>query len=246
MTISGSTPTSPDAAGASPRPSPILADDPSIRVWDLPLRLTHWSFAVLVPAMWWTAENSQWGLHKRFGVALLGLLLFRVIWGVIGTRTARFATFVRGPGAVLDYLRGRAGKGVEAIGHNPLGALSVLALLGFMFIQVGTGLVSGDPYDGATGPLNALVSISTAAAATEWHEWFYWVVLGMVGLHLGAIAFYAGVKQNDLLGPMVSGRKLVSGVVEENDKAPWLRFIVAAGLAVGLAVWIAFEAPPFG
>ena len=70
--------------------------DPSVRVWDLPVRLTHWSFAFLVPAMWWTAENSEWALHKRFGVTLLGLLVFRILWGFLGTRTARFASFVKG------------------------------------------------------------------------------------------------------------------------------------------------------
>lgn len=217
--------------------------DPSVRVWDLPVRLTHWSFAFLVPAMWWTAENSEWALHKRFGVTLLGLLLFRLLWGFLGTRTARFASFVKGPGAVLAYL---TGKGRHAIGHNPLGALSVLGLLSVMLIQVSTGLFAGDPYDGATGPLNALVKVSTAAALTEWHEWFYWVILGFVALHLSAIMFYAGVKQNDLLGPMVSGRKLAEPGVEGNDMTPWVRFIIAAAIAAGIALFVAFEAPGLG
>jgi len=156
-----------------------------VRVWDLPLRLTHWSFALLVPALWWSAENSQWALHKRFGVALLGLLIFRILWGFLGTRTARFSSFVKGPLAVLGYLTGKAGAAGDKIGHNPIGALSVLGLLTVMLVQVGVGLFAGDPYDGATGPLNSLVKVSTAAALTEWHEWFYWVVLGMVALHLG-------------------------------------------------------------
>lgn len=220
--------------------------DPSIRIWDLPLRLTHWSFAFLVPALWWSAENSQWALHKRFGVTLLGLLVFRIMWGFLGTRTARFASFVRGPGAVLGYLRGTLGAAAQMIGHNPIGALSVLGLLGVMLAQVSSGLFAGDPYDGATGPLNALVSVATAEALTEWHEWFYWVVLGMVALHLSAITFYAVAKQNDLVSPMLSGRKIVKGAVEENDAAPWLRFVIAASLAAGFALWVAYGAPPFG
>ena len=248
MTISASTPT--NSTGAEARDTtragndtkgPGLAPDPYVRVWDLPVRLTHWSFAFLVPAMWWTAENSEWALHKRFGVTLLGFLIFRVLWGFLGTRTARFASFVKGPGAVLRYLRGRGSD--TAVGHNPLGALSVIGLLSVMLIQVGAGLFAGDPYDGATGPLNSLVKVSTAAWLTEWHEWFYWVILGFVALHLSAIMFYAGVKQNDLLGPMVTGRKLVGTPVEGNEMTPWVRFAIAAGVAVGVAVWVALEAP---
>ena len=217
--------------------------DPSVRVWDLPVRLTHWSFAFLVPAMWWTAENSEWALHKRFGVTLLGLLVFRILWGFLGTRTARFASFVKGPGAVIAYVSGKADAAADKIGHNPLGALSVIGLIGVMLVQVSTGLFAGDPYDGATGPLNALVKVSTAAALTEWHQWFYWVILGFVALHLTAIMFYAGVRQNDLLGPMVSGRKLVSGDVEGNEQTPWVRFVIAASLAIGVAAFVSLEAP---
>ena len=217
--------------------------NPSVRVWDLPVRLTHWSFAFLVPAMWWTAENSAWALHKRFGVTLLGLLVFRILWGFLGTRTARFASFVKGPGAVIDYVTGKAGVAADKVGHNPLGALSVIGLIGVMLVQVSTGLFAGDPYDGATGPLNALVKVSTAAALTEWHEWFYWVILGFVALHLTAIMFYAGVRQNDLLGPMVSGRKLVKGDVEGNEPTPWVRFAVSAAVAIGVAAFVGLEAP---
>lgn len=234
-------------AGQDAAPGRLGGPDPSIRVWDWPVRLTHWSFALLIPALWWSAENSQWALHKRFGLALLGLLVFRVLWGFVGTRTARFASFVKGPGAVLAYLRGQAGAAAETIGHNPLGALSVLGLLGVMAVQVSTGLFAGDPYDGATGPLNPLVGVMTADAITEWHEWFYWVVLGMVALHLTAITFYAVAKQNDLISPMVSGRKIVKGQgVEDNGSAPLGRFVMAAGLAAGLVFWIAYGAPPLG
>ena len=236
--------TASQTAPVEPASKPGLAGtDPYVRVWDLPVRLTHWSFAFLVPALWWSAENSEWALHKRFGVTLLGLLIFRILWGFLGTRTARFASFVKGPAAVLAYLKGQWG---ERVGHSPIGALSVLGLLTVMLVQVGTGLFSGDPYDGATGPLNALVKVSTAAALTEWHEWFYWVILGFVALHLSAIMFYAGVKQNDLLGPMVSGRKLVTPGTQGNEMTPWVRFAIAAVIAVSVAAWVAVEAPGLG
>jgi len=212
-----------------------------MRVWDLPLRLTHWSFAILVPALWWSAENSQWTWHKRLGLTLLGLLIFRIIWGFLGTRTARFASFVRGPRAVLDYLRGRLD---HRIGHSPLAALSVLALLGAMLMQVGAGLFAGDPYDGATGPLNAIVSVSTADTLTDWHEWFYWVVLGLVALHLAAIAYYGAFKRDDLVSPMVSGEKTEAPGLEENSTMRWANLGIAAGIAVAVVVWVANGAPP--
>lgn len=223
---------------------PALAPGHSVRVWDIPVRLTHWSFALLVPALWWSAENSQWVLHKRFGIALLGLLVFRLLWGLFGTKTAKFTSFVRGPKAVFEYLRGKSGGAVEKIGHSPLGALSVLALLAAMAVQVGTGLFAGDPYDGATGPLNSLVGVLTADALTDWHEWFVYVVLGLAAFHLSAIAFYLIVKQNDLVSPMLSGSKLVRGSVEANEPTPLVRFVAVAAIAASFTVWIANGAPP--
>lgn len=205
------------------------------------MRLTHWSFALLIPAMWLSAENSQWAWHKRMGLVLLGLLVFRILWGFFGTRTARFSSFVKGPGAIMDYFRGRSGP---IIGHSPLAALSVVGLLGVMLVQVGAGLFAGDPYDGATGPLNSLASIPLADALTQWHTWFYWVVLGMVALHLAAIAYYGVVKQDDLVSPMFSGQKTVRTAVEENDRTNWIRFLVSSVLAFGAVIWVASGAPP--
>lgn len=213
-----------------------------IRIWDWPLRISHWGFALLIPAMWYTAEYSHWGWHKRLGLVLLGVLVFRILWGILGTRTARFASFVKGPGAVLNYLRGRGDHG---IGHSPLGALSVVALLSAMLAQVVMGLFAGDPYDGMTGPLNNLVSIATADWLTDTHKWFYWVVLGLVALHLAAIAFYTVIKRASLLGPMVTGSRVSDGE-EGNDTPKLAAMLLAISLAVGVAAWIAYGAPPLG
>ena len=218
------------------------ASDHTVRVWDLPVRITHWSFAALVPLAWWTADNSHWIWHRRIGLALLGLLIFRVLWGFAGTRTARFASFVRGPGSVIDYLRGTL---AHTIGHSPLAALSVLALLGAMFAQVGMGLFAGDPYDGLTGPLNPLVGVLTADMLTEWHETFYWVLGGLVVLHLAAIAFYAVVKRTNLVGPMVSGKRAAEQAIEGNESTPVARALVLAAVSAGFTLWIAYGAPPF-
>lgn len=211
-----------------------------VRVWDPLLRLTHWSFALLVPAMWWTAENSKWALHRRLGLVLLGLLVFRVLWGFLGPETARFRQFVTGPRAVLAYLR--EGK-ANAIGHSPLGGWSTLALIGAMLLQVSLGLFAGDPYDGMTGPLNPLVGVMLADTITELHETFFWLVAGLIGLHLAAITFYAA-KGDDLLSPMVGGNRPPMAGVAGIGPVPWARALLACGLAAGLALWVAWGAPP--
>lgn len=215
---------------------------PDVRVWDGLLRLTHWSFPLLIAMMWWTAENDKWALHRRAGLVLLGILAFRVVWGFIGPETARFAQFVKGPGAVLAYLRGDRSAG-PAIGHSPLGGWSTLALIGAMLVQVGLGLFAGDPYDGMTGPLNSLVGVTLADTITEVHEAFFNVLLGLIVLHLAAITWYA-VKGDDLLSPMVGGARPPMPGVAGIGPLSWVKGLVAIALAAGLALWIAYGAPP--
>lgn len=213
-----------------------------VTVWDPLLRLTHWSFPLLIPAMWWTAENSRWALHKRLGLVLLGILVFRVLWGFVGPETARFSHFVKGPGAVIAYLRGDAGAG-PPIGHSPLGGWSTLALIGAMLFQVSLGLFAGDPYDGMTGPLNPLVGVMTADTITDIHETFFWVIAGLVGLHLAAITYYAA-RGDDLLSPMVGGDRPPMAGVAGIGPMPWVRGLLALALAAGFALWVAFGVPP--
>lgn len=215
-----------------------------VRVWDLPVRICHWGFALLLPAMWWTAENDEMGWHMRLGIMLLALLVFRIAWGFAGTATARFAAFVRGPGAVLAYLRpGRGATQERWFGHNPLGGWSTLALIFAMLAQVSMGLFAGDPFDGATGPLNHLPGVELADTLTDWHEVFYWVPLGLAGIHVLAIAFYLLVKRDDLVTPMVTGRR---GFPEREDgigAAPAGRALALSLAALGFAGWIWFGGP---
>lgn len=212
-----------------------------VTVWDPLIRITHWSFPLLIPAMWWTAENSRWALHRQIGLALLGLLVFRILWGFLGPETARFSHFVKGPRAVFAYLR--EGKAGLAIGHSPIGGWSAVALLSAMMLQVGLGLFAGDPYDGLTGPLNPLVGVVTAGTITDVHETFFWVVAGLIGLHLAAITFYA-VRGNDLLSPMVGGNRPPMPGVAGIGPMSWLRGGLAIAVAVGFALWVASGAPP--
>lgn len=209
------------------------------------MRVFHWSLVLLLPAMYLTADNSAWGWHMRLGHVLLALLIFRVIWGFIGTRTARFSSFVKGPGGVLRYLRGDYDENRET-GHSPLGALAVLALLGFTFAQVAMGLFAGDPFDGATGPLNPLVGVGTADTLTDTHEWFYYVVFGMILLHITAISLYAGLRMQNLVGPMVVGKGEKAVGVEGNSEASVGRLLIAVGVAVGITLWVYAGAPGLG
>jgi cytochrome b len=214
-----------------------------VKVWDPLLRITHWSFLLIIPMMWWTAENSKWALHRRTGLVLLGLLVFRLLWGFLGPETARFSSFVKGPGEVIAYLRGALSEAATRIGHSPIGGWSTLALLGAMLLQVSMGLFAGDPYDGMTGPLNPLVGVMTADTITELHETFFWVIVGLIGLHLAAITFYA-VKGNDLLSPMVSGDRPPMPGVAGIGPTPWGRAALAVGLAASFSLWVAYGAPP--
>ncbi|WP_379551188.1 cytochrome b/b6 domain-containing protein [Qipengyuania sp. DGS5-3] len=215
----------------------------TITVWAWPVRLSHWSFAFLVPMMWYTAENSLWWWHTRLGMVLFGVLLFRISWGFAGSGTARFAQFVRGPSAVIAYLRGKYDEG---IGHSPLGALGVVALLGAMSLQVGMGLFAGDPFDGATGPLNGLVGVMTADMLTDWHETFLWVVLGLVALHLSAIAFYDVIKHSNLIEPMITGQRDVApSVAEDIEHGSRARPFIVLIICAAITVWVWLGAPPF-
>lgn len=212
-----------------------------VTVWDPLIRITHWSFPLLIPAMWWTAENSKWALHRQIGLVLLGLLVFRLLWGFLGPETARFSSFVKGPGEVIAYLRGAAGG--HTIGHSPVGGWSTMVLLGAMLLQVSMGLFAGDPYDRMTGPLNPLVGVMTADTITDLHETFFWVIAGLIGLHLAAITFYA-VRGDDLLSPMVGGDRPPMAGVAGIGPMPWGRGLLAVALAAGFALWVAYGAPP--
>ncbi|MEL6876529.1 MAG: cytochrome b/b6 domain-containing protein [Pseudomonadota bacterium] len=206
-----------------------------IAIWDWPVRLTHWGFALLIPAMWWTAENGEMGWHMRLGLVLLALVLFRIFWGFVGSDTARFANFVRSPMAALADLLGRRKQGVNAIGHSPSGAWSVVFLLTAMLAQVGLGLFAGDPYDGATGPLNSLVGVMTADTLTEWHETFFWVLVGLIALHLIAVLLYQTIGGQKLVGPMITGSRASDAPISGNKGGSAVRAFACLLLAVAIA-----------
>ena len=206
-----------------------------VRIWDAPIRLFHWALVVLVPLQWWTAERDMMELHILLGLGVLGLLLFRLIWGVIGSSTARFATFVRGPGAAIAYLRGRA---APAVGHNPLGAFSVVAMLLVLVGHVTLGLFASDEDGLYSGPLAHLVDYDLSEEAAELHEQSFDLLLVLIGLHLAAILFYALVRRKNLVGAMITGRGEAAEGETAMRPAPAWRLVAAAALAGGIAWWI--------
>ena len=189
----------------------------TIRVWDLPTRIFHWALSCLIIAMVATGltGGNAMAWHFRCGYAVLSLLLFRLVWGVIGGRWSRFASFIYAPGTILRYVKG-LGRPEHSVGHNPLGAGSVFALLFFLCVQAGTGLFSDDDI-AASGPLSKFVSNAMVSTLTGYHKNIgKYVLLALVILHIAAIVFYLIKKKENLIGPMVHGDKSLVHRVENS------------------------------
>ena len=174
-----------------------------IKLWDLPTRVFHWLLVVAIGAAWDSGEiGGNWMVwHGRIGLLIVGLVAFRLVWGVIGSTYARFASFVRGPASILAYLRGQW----HGIGHNPLGALSVLGLLTLLALQATTGLFAYNDDIGFGGPFYAAISSDLSATLTKIHHKLFDGLLVLVGLHIAAILFYTHVKKDNLVKPMLTG-----------------------------------------
>lgn len=205
-----------------------------IHVWDLPLRLFHWSLVLAIATAYVTGEigGSLADWHGRVGVFVLGLLIFRLIWGFLGTTHARFFSFFPTPGRLLDYFNGRW----QGHGHNPLGALSVFALLAIISALVATGLFSNDDI-AFHGPFYDLVDKEFSDTLSGWHGLVFDVLFLLIGLHITAITLYLILKDENLIRPMVTGKKSVSTPEQKTGaETGWYgRFIVAALVAGGIA-----------
>lgn len=219
----------------------------TVAVWDVPVRVVHWSFVGLLPGLWWTAQTGRLDLHFTLGVVMLGLIAFRLLWGLVGSSTARFSQFVAGPAAILRYLRVPVQDNArKPLGHNPLGALSVLGLLSLLALQVTVGLFAQDTDAVSSGPLNHLVSWDTATQASSVHGFVFNLLLGIVALHVSAIVFYRIVRKDDLVTPMITGRKKVASLNPVPTIASaWKAAFVATAAAV-FALWVSYGVPPWG
>ena len=227
--------------GQPPEPLTPVAAPAAQKVWDVPTRLVHWALAIGIATSWWSVENKQMDIHYWSGLTVLGLLVFRIYWGFAGPQTARFSHFIKGPAAVLGYIPKLFSKDYRAaFGHNPLGALSVVALLVAIIVQVGLGLFATDTDGLFAGPLNRHIDYDTAKDVTGFHEDFFNVLFALILLHLAAIAFYLVVKRINLISPMLSGKRRgtnLTGPATGIGPIPLWRLALGVALAVGV-VWL--------
>lgn len=213
------------------------------RVWDLPTRLFHWTLVALIALQYATGEfhflDMRW--HFWFGYATLALIAFRILWGFFGSQTSRFSDFLRGPRAVLRYLRESMRTSAPVrVGHNPLGGWSVLALLASVAVQAISGLFASDEID-TDGPLVAHVSDATVKLMTRVHHWNENILLILVCLHIATVLLYLIVKRDNLIAPMISGVKRTTQNQELCFASVWLALVLFAICAavVMVLVWLA-------
>jgi cytochrome b len=243
---------SPEALDIAPQTDDVTAAATSsaastrIQLWDLPLRIFHWSLVTAVSTAIITgkAGGSWMAIHSYAGQTIVGLLVFRIVWGLIGSDTARFAHFVPSPARIVAYLQGQW----QGLGHNPLGALSVIALLGVLLTQAVTGLFGNDDI-AFTGPLVSLVADELSLKLTGIHRQLINVVYLLLALHITAIVFYARVKRDKLVKPMVTGWKDVPADTPAPRTAGPLALVVAIAMAAAAAygasgLWIKHAPAP--
>ena len=223
------------------------ASDSARLVWDLPTRLFHWLFVATICAQYITAKTDEMVWHFRLGFFMIGLLTFRIIWGFVGPRHARFSTFLKSPGTVLAYMKQvhRVKDALHSVGHNPMGALMVVAMLLLVAAQVTTGLFSTDDI-AFTGPYYPAVSNALAERITGWHHFIFNFIIAAAVLHIAAILFYTFVKKHPLVPAMVHGYK-PAGQVPSQESIPhsalW-RALAVILIAAGVVYLVQHEAPP--
>ncbi len=210
-----------------------------VRVWDLPTRLFHWALAICIVLgivfVKIGGNAIQW--HAYCGYTALALILFRIIWGFVGSQYARFANFIPSPATLIAFLRGQVDGG---LGHNPLGALSVIALLTMILIQALTGLFADDDIF-FQGPFAKYVSNSTVALLTSIHRFNQYLIFALVGLHIAAISYYYFVKRENLVRPMVTGDKSIATkppLAVEIDSFRQRMIALAVFLLISLGLYI--------
>jgi cytochrome b len=209
-----------------------------VRVWDRPTRLVHWLIVLLVAASWWTGDSGRMDYHRYCGYLLLGLVAFRVYWGLFGASTARFRQFVRGPRVVWGYLRGRW----ETLpGHNPLGALSAVALLALLFAQIVLGLFAVDVDGIESGPLSSHVSFATGRACAKLHHQVFDLLLVLISVHVLAVLYYVIVKKQNLVTAMFHGKREYAQDLPPVVSASRARLIIGAIVIAALTWFITRE-----
>ena len=218
-----------------------MPEQNSAIVWDLPTRLFHWSLVALILLQFLSGEFGliPMAWHYWLGYATLALVVFRVLWGFAGSHTSRFASFVRGPGAVLHYARETAaGRHVHVIGHNPVGGWSVVLMLLSILVQSITGLFSSDDLT-ESGPLVDRVSDATVEWMTRVHHLNRWLLVLLIVLHVGAVLMHWVMRRDNLVAAMIHGRGRAAGENDAPRMAPLHRallLLVISAIAVAFVV----------
>lgn len=213
-----------------------------VRVWDLPTRTFHWLFAAAVTAAWISGDDARYThLHTFFGYTALALVLFRLVWGVMGGRYARFTQFLRGPATVLAHLKGlRHPSRSHHLGHNPAGGWAILLLLVLVALLGMSGIAVLGGEEGF-GPLAGQLSIAQGVVIHEWHEALAWILLGVVALHLCGVALESVLQRENLPRAMVTGYKCGDTAEAESRNATTL----GVAMLLLLAVAVAFNVKPY-
>ena len=205
-------------------------------VWDIPVRLFHWTLVLLIGFSWLSGEMEWMDWHMYSGYAVLALVLFRVLWGFVGSTHARFSDFLYGPGAVIAYIRTLPSRtAAKFAGHNPLGGISVVLILLCVLVQTGTGLFSNDDilYE---GPLYKHVTKELSDWLTTIHKYNFNALLGLIAVHVSAVLYYLLYKKENLIRSMFSGRKhLSAGARPPVMRSAWLALLLFAACVAG--VW---------
>lgn len=216
----------------------MTENNDTIRVWDAPVRLFHWTLVVLMVTSYFTGRaGGDWmKFHFWSGYAILTLLLFRIAWGFVGSTTARFSDFVKGPSAAFHHLGELLSGRPRDAGHNPMGGAMVVALIFAVLAQVIAGLFATDTDTGmVSGPLVKLASDKFIEKATAFHGFWVNVLLALAGLHVLAAMVYLVWKRQNLIGAMITGSKPIDDCVPPGQPAPKLHF-ASPWLALGLLI----------
>ncbi len=212
-----------NTTSAFPPAEPIDAARPrKVLIWDAPVRVFHWLMVASFAGAYLTAESERWRLvHVTLGYTMAGLVAFRLVWGLVGTRHARFASFVRGPAVVAGYLRSLVrGRPEHHVGHNPAGALAIVALLGLTLLVTAAGWATYQELGGEW--------------LEELHELAANLMLAVVGVHVAGVAIASRLHRDNLVGAMFSGRK--PGRPEDALRSAW-RSVAPLMLAAVLGFW---------
>jgi cytochrome b len=199
----------------------------AVKIWDLPVRLFHWTLVALLAFMFWSGKTggNVMEYHMYAGYWVLALVLFRVMWGFAGSTHARFSDFLAGPDRAIAFAKRLVSKSpVTVAGHNPLGGWMVVALLVSLLVQAGTGLFSNDDI-AAEGPLFPLISKPLSDKLSTLHSWNFNVLLALSAVHLIAVLFHVFVKKENIVAAMFTGVKTVDASAEDAARVPGTRFV---------------------